>query len=326
MDSIIIDLNDNRNYNLYYNIVHEITKQKEKIEYGKAYIQVFEDGETCVNLEWSVRGKRVYLLTSPTTPLKIMQLMMAIDAAKRSSALEIIPIMPYMPYARQDKRDQYRGPIGAKVLATMLESAGATSFITVDLHADQIEGFFTKPIIHIKGKYLFADYLDWASDSNTVFCSPDAGGVKRVKKMRDLIAEKSSDGFTIPYVTIDKTRSGPNQIEDMTILGNVDGKDVIIIDDLCDTGGTLIKATDALLEAGALSVRVLVTHGVLSGNAEANLGDSKIKEFIMADTMYYDDGNGDYNIKGKLTMISIAKELANTIIGINTNGSVKNAR
>ena len=320
-DSIIFNFNDNNV--LIDNIIGEISHNKHTIEKGTVNVQVFQDGETCVNYETSMRGKRVFLLTSPNTPLKIMQLMLAVDAAKKSSASEIIPIMPYFPYARQDKRDQYRGPIGAKVLAKTLEMLGATSFVTVDLHANQIEGFFDVPLIHIRGKYLFADFLVKNLNINTVFCSPDAGGVKRVKKIRDLISRRY-EGTNIQYVTIDKTRSGPNQISDMSIIGNVKDADVIIIDDLCDTGGTLIKASNALLKAGARSVNVLVTHAVMSGSACANIADSKIKQFICSDTL--ETEAYEYDMHGKMKVISIDKEIAMTIIGINTNCSVISAR
>lgn len=319
VESIIFTLD---NKPLLNSIVETMSHSRHYIETGKTNVQVFSDGETCVDFQTSMRGKRVYILSSPNTSLKVIQLMLAIDAAKRSSAAEIIPIIPYFPYARQDKRDQYRGPIGSKVMIKTLESLGATSFVTIDLHADQIEGFFEVPVIHIKGKYLFADYLTEIGNSNTVFCSPDAGGVKRVKKIRDLITKNV--GINIPYVTIDKTRTGPNQLGDMTILGEVEGKDVIIIDDLCDTGGTLVKASNALLDAGAKSVRVLVTHAVMSGDAYNHINDSHIKEFICSDTL--DTEINEWDMNGRMTEISINKILAKTIIGVNINGSVKSAR
>jgi len=259
--------------------VAKMEKKQHFIEVGKENIQVFSDGETCVNFNNSVRGKRVFLLMSPNNANKILQLNFAIDAIKRANATEIIPIIPYFPYARQDKRDQYRGPIGAKVIAEMLQNRGATSIITFDLHADQIEGFFNIPVNHLRGKYLFYKHIIKIGNSNTVLCSPDAGGVKRVKKIRDLISQKHP-AIVMPYVTIDKTRTGANQIGEMTIIGEVKGKDVIMIDDMCDTGGTLVKAVNALLDNGARSVRAIVTHGVMSGNAYEKIMDSKIKEFI----------------------------------------------
>lgn len=321
VDSIIFNLNETAT--LYNSIVGCMGSKHHSIEKGVVNIQVFSDGETCVNFETSMRGKRVYILTSPNTPLKIMQLNFAIDAAKRASAYEIIPIIPYFPYSRQDKRDQYRGPIGAKVLAEMIENRGATSLITFDLHADQIEGFFNIPVIHLKGKYLFLDKIMRVSNTNTVFCSPDAGGVKRVQKMRNLILKQYTT-IDIPYVTIDKTRTKPNEVGGMVIIGNVEGKDVIIIDDLCDTGGTLVKATDTLLANGALSVRVLVTHAVMSGNAYQRIEDSDIKEFICSDTL--DTEHEEFDMHGKMTVISTDNEISEAIISINNDISLYGAR
>lgn len=316
--SIIFNLNESDK--LFTSIVSKMEKKQHYIEVGSENIQIFSDGETCVNFDSSVRGKRVFLLTSPNTANKILQLNFAIDAIKRANALEIIPILPYFPYSRQDKRDQYRGPIGAKVIAEMLENRGATSIITFDLHADQIEGFFNIPVNHLRGKYLFYKYITKIGNSNTVLCSPDAGGVKRVKKIRDLIS-RTWPAVVMPYVTIDKTRTGPNMVGEMTIIGEVKDKDVIMIDDMCDTGGTLVKAVNALLDAGARTVRAVVTHGVMSGPAYERIQDSKLKEFICSDTIEQEEE--DYNMNGKLTVISTASQLAYAIIGINNDQSLK---
>lgn len=316
--SIIFNLNDSDK--LLKSIVAKMEKKQHFIEVGKENIQLFSDGETCVNFDSSVRGKRVFLLMSPNTATKILQLNFAIDAVKRANASEIIPIIPYFPYSRQDKRDQYRGPIGAKVIAEMLQNRGATSIITFDLHADQIEGFFNIPVNHLRGKYLFYKYITKIGNSNTVLCSPDAGGVQRVKKIRDLITKKYP-AVVMPYVTIDKTRTGPNQIGEMNIIGEVKDKDVIMIDDMCDTGGTLVKAVDALLEAGARTVRAIVTHGVMSGPAYERIRNSKMKEFICSDTLEQEEES--YNMDGKLTVISTASQLAHAIIGINNDQSLK---
>jgi len=315
---IIFNLNDTDA--LVKSVQKNMVSKRHFIEIGDVNIQEFSDGETSVNFETSVRGKRVFLLSSPTTATKIIQLNLAIDAAKRASALEIIPIIPYFPYSRQDKKDQYRGPIGAKVLAEMLENRGATSMITFDLHAEQIVGFFNIPVIHLSGKYLFYKYVTKTCNSNSVLCSPDAGGVKRVKKLRDLITRKHP-GVVIPYVTIDKTRTGPNQVGEMSIIGNVENKDVLMIDDLCDTGGTLVKAVNALYDAGASSVRALVTHGVMSGNAYDKIKESKIKEFICSDSI--NQKQEEHNMGGKLTIISTANEIAHAIIGINNDVSIR---
>lgn len=311
-DSIIFNLNETNN--LFDGIIKDLDNKRHSIEVGEVKIPVFKDGETCPYFLTSVRGKRVFLLTSPNTPLKIMQLMLAIDALKRASAVEIIPIIPYFPYARQDKRDQRRGPIGARVMAEMIEGRGATSVITLDLHSDQIEGFFKIPVIHLRGKYIFYDYIFDIAHSNTVLCSPDAGGLKRVKKVRDLIYDRL--GVKIPFISLDKTRTKINDVEQMEVLGDVRGKDIIIIDDMCDTGNTLIKGAQTLKDAGASNVKVLVTHAVLSGNAFHNIDSRTISEFICSDSLYQEFNSVMFKV------ITLAPHLADAIISINVDGSI----
>jgi len=317
MESVIFNLNENDN--LFNGIIDSMNFKRHAIVLGEAAIPIFKDGETCPHFKTSVRGKRAYLLTSPNSSLKIMQLMLAIDALKRASAAEIIPIIPYFPYARQDKRDQRRGPIGARVMAEMIEGRGATSIITLDLHSDQIEGFFRIPVIHLRGKYLFHDYIVKTSSSNTVLCSPDAGGLKRVKKIRDLIY-KRNESIKLSFVSIDKTRSEANNVDSMEVLGNVEGKDVLVIDDMCDTGNTLVKGANALLEAGALTVRVLVTHAVMSGNAHQIIRESNIDKFICSDSLVQEPTT--LHMGDKMKVISVANEIANAIISINNSGSI----
>jgi ribose-phosphate pyrophosphokinase len=250
---------------------------------GQINKQKFSDGEVCVDFTDSVRGKRVYLLSSPNTSDEIMRLMTAIDAAKRAAAVEIIPILPYFPYARQDKKDQSRGPIGAKMMADMLSAVGATSIITYDLHADQIQGFFNIPVTHIEGKNVFDEYISEIANENIILCGPDAGSGKRVKRMRDQIAKKY--GINLSYVMMDKTRKEANVISEMEIIGDVTGKDVIILDDMVDTAGTLCKAAEVLKNAGATSVRAIISHGVLSGRAYENIGTSKLIELVISDSL-----------------------------------------
>lgn len=254
-----------------------------KTELGVLNSQKFSDGEICVDFTNSVRGKRVYLLTSPNTSDEIMRLMSAIDAAKRAAAVEIIPILPYFPYARQDKKDQSRGPIGAKMMADMLSAVGATSIITYDLHADQIQGFFNIPVTHIEGKNVFDEYIALIAKENTILCGPDAGSGKRVKRMRDQLIKKH--GINLSYVMMDKTRKEANVISEMEIIGDVTGKDVIILDDMVDTAGTLCKAAEVLIKAGASSVRAIISHGVLSGPAYQNIGNSKLTELVISDSL-----------------------------------------
>ena len=317
LSSTIVNLNDSKS--LYNGIVKSILSKRHYIEEGKIDTPIFNDGETSPHFKSSVRGKRVYILSSPNTPIKREQLYLTIDAARRASAIEIIPIIPYMPYARQDKKDQYRGPIGARVFAEILEGRGATSIITFDLHSSQIVGFFKIPVNHLSGKYLFYDYILKTCNSNSVLCSPDAGGLKRVKKIRDLILKRHSS-VKIPFISLDKTRSKANEVGEIEVLGDVKGRNVLIIDDMVDTGGTIIKGADALLKSGAHSVRVLVTHAVLSGDASDRLRDSNIDEFICSDSLIDVDAKNDMN--GKLTVITTCDEIANAILSINSDDSL----
>lgn len=258
----------------------------EEIGLGKLRTQKFSDGELCVDFTDSVRGKRVYILASPNNSDEIMKLNLAIDAAKRGAAKEIIPILPYFPYARQDKKDQSRGPIGAKIIAEMVENRGATSVITFDLHADQIQGFFNIPVTHVEGKNVFDEHIAELTNSlegEIILCGPDAGSGKRVKRMKDQLAKRHS--INLNYVMLDKTRSQANVIDEMVIIGDVKDKHVIILDDMVDTAGTLCKAAEVLKEAGAKSVRAIISHGVLSGPAMERIGESHLHSLIISDSL-----------------------------------------
>jgi ribose-phosphate pyrophosphokinase len=282
MESIIFILDENGD-NIYSDILSYFTKRGIKLNIGKVNKQKFSDGELCTDFESSVRGKRVYLLSSPNTSDEIIKLEFAIDAAKRAAAKEIIPVLPYFPYARQDKKDQSRGPIGAKVMALKLEAIGATSIITFDLHADQIQGFFEIPVTHVEGKNIFASYIKEIATENTVLCGPDVGSGKRVKRMKDQLSKYHD--LNLSYIMIDKTRKEANIIDTMEIIGDVKGKDVIILDDMVDTAGTLCKAADELLKHGANSVRAIISHPVLSGNAFLNIGKSVLTELVVSDSL-----------------------------------------
>lgn len=313
--SVIVNLNESDK--LFYAIIKNIAFKRHYIEEGILNVPVFNDGETSPHFKTSVRGKRVYILCSPNTPLKIIQLLLSIDAAKRASASEIIPIIPYFPYARQDKKDQYRGPIGARVMAEMLEERGSTSIITFDLHSDQIVGFFKIPVIHLRGKYLFHDYILKISNSNTVLCSPDAGGLKRVKKVRDLLYERNS-AVKLPFISLDKTRDKPNEVGEIEVLGNVEGKNVLIIDDMIDTFGTGAKSVEALLNAGALSVSMIVTHGVLSNPAIERINNSNLTKLIISDSIEHT------NLSNKIEIITTSDMISKAILSINNDDSIIN--
>jgi ribose-phosphate pyrophosphokinase len=280
--------------------------------------QKFSDGELCVDFTNSIRGKRVYLLTSPNNSDEIIKLNLAIDAAKRAAAKEIITILPYFPYARQDKKDQSRGPIGAKVMVEMIENRGATGVITFDLHADQIQGFFNIPVTHLEGKNVFDNYIASIYNENTILCGPDAGSGKRVKRMKDQLAKYHD--ISINYVMLDKTRKQANVIDEMIIIGDVTGKDVIILDDMVDTAGTLCKAAEVIMEAGANSVRAIISHGVLSGPALGRIEKSVLKELIISDSLDKGTGPIGFGIT-KIKSISVATQIAYAVIAINSQSS-----
>ena len=328
MDSIIFNLNNRTE--LFNNVISECINNNIEIISGELVTKSFSDGEVSAFFKSSVRGKRVYILTTPNTSDKVMQLMLILDAAKRAAAKEIIPIITYMPYARTDKKDQVRGPIGAKVFAEMLENRGATQIITFDLHADQIQGFFNIPVTHMEGKYLFDRYLYECYEEygdNLVLCAPDAGAAKRVKYFRDQL--KSRWEIDLPIVMIDKTRPKANEVGKMILIGDVDGKDVVIIDDMCDTGGTLVKGCDTLLEKGAQTVRAVVTHGVLSGPALERIYNSKLDDFVCSDSLSIESRSffleqGVYPKSDNfITVITTAKQIVKAIIAINNDISVE---
>jgi ribose-phosphate pyrophosphokinase len=316
LESVLISIDGRED--LANAIGKEIKKiSKHLIVIDKVNSQKFSDGELCVDFCNSIRGKRVYLLTSPNNSDEIIKLNLAIDAAKRAAAKEIIPILPYFPYARQDKKDQSRGPIGAKVMVEMIEHRGATGVITFDLHADQIQGFFNIPVTHLEGKNVFDEYIASIYNDNTILCGPDAGSGKRVKRMKDQLAKYHD--ISINYVMLDKTRKQANVIDEMVIIGDVTGKDVIILDDMVDTAGTLCKAAEVIMEAGANSVRAIISHGVLSGPALGRIEKSVLTELVISDSLHKEEpiGHG----KPKIKVISMATQIGYAIIAINSHSS-----
>jgi ribose-phosphate pyrophosphokinase len=294
--------------------------QENRIELGSLRNQKFSDGELCVDFIDSVRGKRIYILSSPNTSDEIIKLNLAIDAAKRGAAKEIIAVIPYFPYTRQDKKDQSRGPIGAKVVAEMIEHRGATSVITYDLHADQIQGFFNIPVTHIEGKNVFDDYIYLLlndSSNDIILCGPDAGSGKRVKRMKDQIYNRY--GVNINYIMLDKTRKEANVVDEMVIIGDVTNKDVIILDDIVDTAGTLCKAAEVLINSGAKSVRAIISHGVLSGPAYNRIDASMLTELIISDSL-------ESMVHEKIIVASVAKQIGIAIAASNTGLSYEGLR
>lgn len=285
-------------------------------ELGKMSISRFSDGEFAVSFEESVRGQSVYLVQStvPTTD-NLMELLLMIDAARRASAYKVIAVIPYFGWARQDRKDRPRVSIGAKVVANMLQGAGADRVITVDLHADQIQGFFDIPVDHLYGANTLAKYVQSLNLENLIVASPDVGGSKRAaafaKKLHDQM------GIEVPMVICYKHRAEANKVAEMRVLGDVAGKDVIIIDDIADTAGTLCKAAKVMKEAGANTVRAMVSHGIMSGKACENISASELEELIFLDTIPFDQARCS-----KVKVVSVAEPFADVISAIQEHRSI----
>ena len=245
---------------------------------GQWELLKFSDGEMQPVIEESVRGSYVFFIQSTPAPTDhLMELLLLIDTAKRASADYITAVIPYFGYARQDRKDKPRVPISAKLIANLIQAAGANRVMTMDLHADQIQGFFDIPLDHLKSNAIFVPYLEGLDREAVIFASPDVGGVKR--------ARNYANYFQTDMVICDKYRRRANEIAGMTVIGEVDGRDVILVDDLVDTAGTLCKAADALIQKGARSVRAICTHPVLSGKAYENIEGSQLQELIVTDTL-----------------------------------------
>lgn len=245
---------------------------------GKVDYQQFSDGEMSPYIGESVRGHDVFIIQSTFAPAdNFMELLLMIDAAKRASALNVNVIIPYFGYARQDRKDKPRVAIGAKLIANLLTAAGADRIMTCDLHADQIQGFFDIPVDHLDGNYIFVPYLKSLNLKDIMFASPDVGGIKRARSFAKF--------FNAELAVCDKYRKEANKVESMRLIGEVEGKDVILVDDLVDTGGTLCKAAALLKEKGANSVRAICTHPVLSGKAYENIQNSDLEEIVVSDTI-----------------------------------------
>lgn len=245
---------------------------------GKINFQEFSDGEFEPVLDQTVRGGRVFLIGSTFPPAdNLLELLLMIDAAKRASAKNITVVIPYFGLARQDRKDKPRAPIGAKLVANLLTAAGATRVMTMDLHADQIQGFFEIPVDHLYASSIFVDYVTSLNLENLTIASPDMGGAKRAKNY----ASHLNADVVIAY----KERKKANVVEEMFLIGDVKDRNVILIDDMIDTAGTLCKAAEILMKNGAKSVRAMATHGVLSGKAYENINNSTLEEVIVTDSI-----------------------------------------
>ncbi|MGJ5817774.1 ribose-phosphate pyrophosphokinase [Paludibaculum fermentans] len=282
---------------------------------GGAKVKTFSDGEIWVQIEENVRGNDVFVVQSTCTPADrhLLELILMIDALKRASADRITAVLPYYGYARQDRKDRSRVPISAKVVASMLERAGADRILSLDLHAAQIQGFFDIPVDHLFAAPVMIDHFRAYGDLDRLtVVSPDAGGVERARA----IAKR----LEVPLAIIDKRREQPNEADVMHIIGDVEDRDCLIIDDLIDTAGTLVKGTKALIErGGAASVSACATHAVLSGPAVENIKNSPLKEVVFSDSIPL---RPEAAACGKIRVLSVAGLLARAIQSIHEETSV----
>jgi ribose-phosphate pyrophosphokinase len=276
---------------------------------GDVKVSVFSDGEFQPSFEETVRGQDVFLVQSTMPPTEnLFELLLLVDAARRASARKIIAVIPYFGFARQDRKDKPRVAIGAKLVANMLMAAGVDRVMTMDLHADQIQGFFEVPVDHLFASTLFFKEIEKLDRQNLVVAAPDAGGAKRANSY----AKNLNCGLALCH----KHRKKANEIAEMTVIGDVVGKDVVIIDDMCDTAGTLTTAADLLIEKGAKSVRAYTTHAVLSGPAFERIASSKLTELIVTDTIPL------HKQSDKIRVLSVAELFADVIKRLVNNESI----
>ncbi|RVU26625.1 ribose-phosphate pyrophosphokinase [Sandaracinomonas limnophila] len=269
----------------------------------------FSDGEISPSFDESVRGCDVFIIQStfPTAD-NLMELLLMIDAARRASAHYVTAVIPYFGYSRQDRKDRPRVGIGAKLVANLLTAAGADRLMTIDLHAGQIQGFMDFPVDHLEGNAIFVPYLKSLNLEKILFASPDVGGVVRTRNMAKF--------FNAEMVICDKHRKRANEVASMQLIGNVEGADVILVDDLIDTGGTLCKAAQLIMDKGAKSVRAVVTHPVLSGNAYDNISNSVLTELLVTDTI------PQKQVCDKIKVLSVAELFAKAIGRIRDHESI----
>ncbi len=276
---------------------------------GAAALQKFSDGEICPVFNESVRGSDIFIIQSTFPPAdNILELLLMVDGAKRASVNSATIVVPYFGYARQDRKDQPRVSIASKLIANLMTAAGADRIVTMDLHADQIQGFFDIPVDHMDGTAVFVPYLQSLNLDNIIFASPDVGGVKRARAFAKY--------FNADMVVCDKQRERANQVASMQLIGEVQGYDVVLVDDLIDTGGTISKAAELLIEKGANSVRAMITHPVLSGNAYENINNSLLEELVVTDTIPLKEDSS------KIKVLSVATLFAQAIRKIHDNESI----
>lgn len=279
------------------------------VELGNVIISEFSDGEFQPSFEETVRGQDVFILQSTMPPTEnLFELLLMIDAARRASARKIIAVIPYFGFARQDRKDKPRVAIGAKLVANMLMAAGVDRVMTMDLHADQIQGFFEVPVDHLYGSTIFHEEIEKMNNGNLIVAAPDAGGAKR--------ANSYAKRYDLGLALCHKQRKKANVVGEMTVIGDVSGKDVILIDDMIDTAGTLTKAADLFMENGANSVRAFCTHAVLSGPAYERISNSAITELIVTDTIPLKQTHE------KIRVVSVSDLFADVIRRLQSNQSI----
>jgi ribose-phosphate pyrophosphokinase len=287
--------------------------QKIAASYGTALgdvkVSVFSDGEFQPSFEETVRGQDVFLVQSTMPPTEnLFELLLMIDAARRASARKIIAVIPYFGFARQDRKDKPRVAIGSKLIANMLMAAGVDRVMTMDLHADQIQGFFEVPVDHLYASTLFLDEIRKLGSDNLIMAAPDVGGAKR--------ANSYANNLNIGLALCHKHRKKANEIAEMTVIGDVSGRDVVIVDDMCDTAGTLTTAADLLIEKGAKSVRAFCTHAVLSGPAYERINNSRLTELVVTDTIPLSGSSP------KIRVVSVAELFGDVIKRLMNNESI----
>lgn len=276
---------------------------------GNMNIEHFADGEFSVSYEESIRGCQVFLVQS-TFPSSdnLLELLLMVDAAKRASARSIVAVIPYFGWARQDRKDKPRVSIGAKLIADMLSAAGISRLITMDLHADQIQGFFNVPVDHLYASAIFSDYIKTLDRENLVIATPDVGGTKR--------ASSYAKYFGVPMVICYKLRKKANEVSEMQIIGDVQGMDVLLVDDIVDTAGTISKAADLMTKAGARTVRAIASHAVMSDPASTRVDQSTLTEIIFTDSIPYTKKCN------KVTILSVAGVFSDAIRRVCSNESI----
>lgn len=283
---------------------------KLNVPVGKYHSQVFSDGEVFVKFEESIRGQSIAILAQANMPYEnLFELFLAVDAARRASAREIVCVIPYLPHSRQERKDAERTSIASRLVADFVQQAGADRVITIDLHTNSIEGFFKIPVDHLDTSNLFSKHIREQNIENLCLCSPDFGGLKRIKQYKKLLNTEMA--------VIHKERLKANQVASMEIIGDVSGKNVVIIDDMIDTAGTLCKAAELIMEQGALSVTAYTTHGLLSGPAIERIEASPLKNVFITDTVSVDLP------EGKIKKVSCDVIIAKAISHLMENKSIK---